>query len=130
MKPESVLETVLYAEDLDACRDFYVDVLGLELVSDMRPLSLAFRIGPGAVLLVFDPRESRAAGRVVPSHGADGVGHVAFRIRDADHDAWLARFADADVEVEQEHVWKAGRSIYVRDPASNSIELITEDIWP
>ena len=127
----SVLETVLYASDLGAAARFYAEVIGLTLVGEMDDLSIALRVGPEAVLLVFDPARSSEAGRVVPSHGAVGAGHVAFRIADGDYDAWLARLRDAGVAIEQEHGWGArGRSIYVRDPAGNSVELITADIWP
>lgn len=129
-RPRSILETVLYADDLDAAAAFYRDVIGLSLSSDMRPLSLAFRVGPGSVLLIFDPSASEAEGRVVPSHGARGAGHVAFVISDESYDDWLSGLPSAGVEVEQEHAWGRGRSIYVRDPAGNSVELVTEDIWP
>jgi len=126
----AVLETVLYASDLPAARAFYADVIGLDLVSDMGDLSLAFRVAPDAVLLVFDPARAAEAGRIVPSHGSIGAGHVAFLIDPGACDDWLAHLCDAGVEVEHEHQWADGRSIYVRDPAGNSVELVTADIWP
>lgn len=128
-----VLETILYAADLDRAAWFYGEVLGLPIVSEMRPLSLAIRVGAESVLLIFDPTRSSAPGRVVPSHGAEGPGHVAFRIEEPAYDDWLARFGEAGIPIEHEHVWTnrtPGRSIYVRDPAGNSVELITADIWP
>jgi catechol 2,3-dioxygenase-like lactoylglutathione lyase family enzyme len=34
------------------------------------------------------------------------------------------------VEVEHEHAWPSGgRSLYFRDPAGNSLELITRGSW-
>ncbi|MBZ0171896.1 MAG: VOC family protein [Phycisphaerales bacterium] len=127
---EGVLETVLYADDLSATGRFYADVLGLEGVPGDGALLTAFRVGPGSVLLLFDPAESETADRSVPSHGARGPGHVAFRINEAGYDAWLGRFAEHGVTIEQEHVWEDGyRSIYVRDPVGNSVEMITGDIW-
>lgn len=128
--PRSILETILYADDLDGAGVFYADVVGLTLVSDMRPLSLAFRVGPGSVLLIFDASAAAQPGRIVPSHGATGPGHVALRIEDGAYAEWLAHLREAGIEIEQEHVWERGRSIYVRDPAGNSVELVTEDIWP
>ena len=131
-----ILETVLYASDLDAMADFYTRVLGLELVSDRRPLSLALRIGPGCVLLIFDPHRSSEPGRDVPAHGAVGIGHIALRIEPQTYSAWADHFAVVGVAIEQEIDWPAkpgrdaGRSIYFRDPAGNSVELITADIWP
>ena len=130
----SVLETVLYAEDLAAARSFY-ESLGLRCVS-ASGLVLVFRIGPGSVLLVFNPSVSGTSGRDVPSHGNSGPGHIALRIQATEFDGWLARLEDAGIEIEQTIEWsedefeRAGRSIYVRDPAGNSVELIDADIWP
>lgn len=129
-----VLETVLYATDLKAAGRFYADALGLEHISGDGTLSLAYRIAPGAVLLIFDPAMSGRAGRDLPSHGATGPGHIAFRISPDSCDAWLARLRDAGVDIEHEEHWDQAdpadpRSIYVRDPAGNSVELITSDIW-
>tara|TARA_R110000782_G_scaffold73091_2_gene146108 strand:- start:25734 stop:26174 length:441 start_codon:yes stop_codon:yes gene_type:complete len=131
--PHAVLETVLYAEDLAAARGFYAGVLGLEAVDEMDELSLVLRIGSGQVVLIFDPRRSDAPGRSVPSHGhRNGCGHIALRIRPADLDAWGRRLTDHGVPIERTVDWSGGRgrSLYVRDPAGNSVELIDADIWP
>lgn len=138
-----VLETIVYAEDLSAARAFYEGVLGLPVVSGDGTLAFAFRIAEGSVLLVFDPRESLPEGRVVPSHGMSGPGHVALRIDPDRYDDWRAHLGRRGVEIEHEQAWpirppapgerpahNEGRSIYVRDPAGNSVELITADIWP
>lgn len=131
MNPISgTLETVLYAADVRAAAAFYTDILGFTVASDMDTLSVALRVSPNQVLLIFNPKESSVPGRVVPSHGATGPGHAAFLIHPADYDDWLARLQGAGVDIEQEQTWRDGhRSIYVRDPAGNSVELITADIW-
>lgn len=131
--PQGVLETCLYADDLEAAQAFYVDVLGLDLYSvDSR--HVFFRCGQG-MFLVFDPRET-ATGRVevngalIPQHGAHGVGHVAFRMPEAERDAWRRRLIARGVEIESEVDWpNGGHSIYFRDPAGNSVELATPRIW-
>lgn len=130
--PGSILETVLYAEDLQAARRFYAGLLGLTPMSEPGDLSAGFRIGPGQVLLIFDPRQSGQPGRAVPSHGASGPGHVALRIPPEDFGEWQARLTETGVEIEQVVAWdrRRGRSIYLRDPAGNSVELIDADIWP
>jgi catechol 2,3-dioxygenase-like lactoylglutathione lyase family enzyme len=127
-----VYETVLYGADVTAMKAFYAGVLGLRLVDGPDELSAAFRLSDGGVLLVFDPSRSSAAGRLVPSHGADGPGHLAFRVPAGELDAWLARFGEHDVEVEREVDWGGGgrRSLYVRDPAGNSVELTADELWP
>ena len=126
-----VYETVVYGDDLGAMAGFYADVLGLRLV-DADELVLAFRLDGGALLLVFDPAVSSAAGRRVPSHGAPGAGHVAFAVEPGELDWWKDRFRDAGVPIEQEIEWGGdrGRSLYVRDPAGNSVELVDGDMWP
>ena len=125
MRPRSVYETVVYASDLEAATAFYRDVLGLREVDDG-----AFRLDGGGMLLLFDPARSSQPGRPVPSHGATGAGHVAFAVDSLE--AWLERLGEAGVDVEQEKEWARGgaRSVYVRDPAGNSVELVEGDLWP
>ncbi len=133
-RPSSVHETVLYTDDLAATAAFYTDIVGLRLVSWRGKRLCALRVGEGpgsGVLLLFDPAESRIPGRDVPSHGARGEGHIAFSVSEAALTAVLGRCAAAGVEVEQEVTWpRGGRSLYVRDPGSNSVEFIVGEIWP
>jgi catechol 2,3-dioxygenase-like lactoylglutathione lyase family enzyme len=126
----SVYETVLYGGDVEAMKDFYVDVLGLRLVDGPDELSAAFRLRDGGMLLVFDPRRSGAPGRQVPSHGTAGGGHVAFRVSAGSLDRWEARFTGHGIAVDRDVEWPAGgRSLYVRDPAGNSVELTADELW-
>ena len=44
--------------------------------------------------------------------------------------AVVQRVSRAQVTVEQEVEWpKGGRSLYVRDPAGNLVELVTPGVW-
>lgn len=134
MTIEGVLETSLYATDLVAAERFYAEVLGLSVFGRAEGRHVFFRCG-NAMLLVFDPsRTGSAAGAVngtpVPPHGAAGPGHVCFRIADAALPAWRERLVAAHVPIEAEISWpRGGMSIYVRDPAGNSIELASGRIW-
>jgi catechol 2,3-dioxygenase-like lactoylglutathione lyase family enzyme len=56
--PRTVCETVLYAEDVVAAAAFYRDVLGLTPIEEPGELGAFFRLGGGAMLLVFDPHHS------------------------------------------------------------------------
>jgi catechol 2,3-dioxygenase-like lactoylglutathione lyase family enzyme len=126
VRPRRVYETVVYAPDLEAAAAFYRDELGLRQVDDM-----AFRLDDDGILLLFDPAESAQPGRLVPSHGPSGGStHVAFSVESLD--PWRERLAAAGVEIEHEHEWARGgaRSLYVRDPAGNSVELVEGDLWP
>lgn len=126
MRPRRVYETVVYATDLDAARAFYRDVLNLREVEEG-----VFRLDDEAVLLLFDPTRSSQPGRPVPSHGPTGAIHVAFSVGEGELDAWTERFQASGVELEQDKEWGRGaRSLYVRDPAGNSVELVEGDLWP
>ena len=127
VRPRRVYETVVYATDLEAARAFYRDALGLREVEDG-----VFRLDDDGVLLLFDPTLSSQPGRVVPSHGPTGAVHVAFSVGEGELDAWRERLAEHGVELEQDHDWQRGgaRSLYVRDPAGNSVELVEGDLWP
>ena len=129
MRPiDRVLETILYVSDLDAAERFYGDVLGLELDSRKAGLFVFFRCGDG-MLLLFEP-EAASAGRNVPAHGAKGPGHACFAVPERDLDRWRARLEAAGVAIEQATDWpRGGRSFYFRDPAGNSLELATPQIW-
>lgn len=125
----SILESALYASDLEAAERFYGEVLGLALDSRERGRHVFFRCGD-AMLLVFDPDTTSVRSSEVPTHGAHGPGHVAFAIADDEFDSWVARLALHDIEIEASIDWPSGgRSIYFRDPAGNSVELTTPTIW-
>lgn len=125
----NVLETVIYAEDLDAAAEFYGDKLGLKLLSQ-NELMLVLAVGE-AYLLIFDASKSSVPGRLVPSHGAAGAGHVAFVADDDERQEWKVKLANAQIEIESIVEWDKGRgySIYVRDPAGNSVEFAPPGLW-
>ncbi len=55
---------------------------------------------------------------------------MAFAIPEADVEAWRARLATSGVAVEAEIRWPGGgHSLYLRDPAGNSVELATPRLW-
>lgn len=134
MNVRGVLESCLYARDLEAAERFYTTVIGLEVLARVPGRHVFFRCGPG-VLLVFDPErtaaeQTRVNGAPVPLHGAHGPGHVAFFIAAEELPAWRERLRALGVEVEAEVDWpRGGRSLYVRDPAGNSVELAPPGIW-
>lgn len=123
-------ETVLYAEDLAAAAKFYTEGFGLELLSQ-NELMVILRVGE-CYLLIFDPARSSVSGREVPSHGAAGQGHIAFVAEEKDLPAWRDRLSQAGIQIEAEVQWddgRRGRSIYVRDPSGNSVELAPPILW-
>jgi catechol 2,3-dioxygenase-like lactoylglutathione lyase family enzyme len=129
-----VLESALYAENLEETAAFYADVLGLERIAAAEGRHVFFRAAAG-VVLIFRPsatREPPAPGaRVqVPPHGATGQGHLCFAATADEIDRWRERLARAGVAIEADFEWpQGGRSIYFRDPAGNSIEMAEPRIW-
>ncbi|NHF73312.1 VOC family protein [Paracoccus xiamenensis] len=128
-----VLEAALYADDLDAARGFYGDVIGLELVTAKEGRHIFFRCDT-TVVLIFRAeatREPPAPDTLpVPPHGAIGPGHLCFSVPMAALDDWVARLTGAGVAIESDFFWPNGaRSVYVRDPAGNSIEFASPKLW-
>ncbi|MBK0329427.1 VOC family protein [Rhodobacteraceae bacterium F11138] len=131
--PAAVLETALYVDDLDAAAVFYGDLIGLEPFQTVEGRHMFFRIG-AAVLLVFRPdateRPTRNARLPVPPHGARGPGHVCFAMPRAQIRSMRARLLAAGIAVDAEFDWPNGvHSLYVRDPAGNSVEFAEPHLW-
>ena len=99
-------------DNLDACLDFYVEKLGLEVLP--RP-DFGF---PGAWL--------RSGGQEVhliqiEDHSAPKGQHFAFRV--ADLDATRVALEAAGVEVSKPFELPGGRQSFLHDPAGNMLEL-------
>ena len=133
MQAKSILETVIYADDPEACAAFYRRVFGL---AELRAVAGRFnflRCG-GQMLLIFAPGPcsdpAQQAG--IPTHGARGAGHLCFGVDTrAELDAWREELAAMGVEIERDLEWPdGGRSLYLRDPAGNSVEIAEKRIWP
>ena len=125
-----VYETVVYASDVDRTTAFYRDVLHFRQIDGPDEHSAALRLSDGSVLLIFDPARASLAGRAVPAHGALGAGHVAFSVAPGALGDWRHRLSELGVALEQEQRWgDRGESLYVRDPAGNSVELVQGEIW-
>lgn len=122
----NVLETCVYARDIDAARRFYEEVMGLDCFVFKPPRQAFFDAGDG-VFLVFNPDETKEDEQL-PPHGADGSCHVCFRVDAEELDQWRNTFEDADLEV-HEATWPNGDSLYVYDPAGNLVEVAPGEIW-
>jgi catechol 2,3-dioxygenase-like lactoylglutathione lyase family enzyme len=121
-------EAALYVHDLAAAERFWRR-LGFQLIGKQEGRHVFLRAGRD-MLLLFDAAAAREPG-AVPTHGADGPGHVALDVPSrAALDEWKVHLSRAGVQIEHEHVWPSGgASVYFRDPAGNSLELITRGTW-
>jgi len=132
MQVNEILETCLYADDLDAAAQWYRDVLGLAMFARQPGRHVFFRCGRRCLFLFHaKATQARDGGPIdIPPHGAVGAGHVCFAVPEADLDRWRGHFARHGVDIERVIDWpNGGRSLYVRDPAGNSVELATPRIW-
>ncbi|MFW6096792.1 MAG: VOC family protein [Chloroflexota bacterium] len=119
-----IAEAVLYVDDLPEATRFYQDILQLPLTASFGDASF-LQTGRDSTLILFDRQKLRQRESVIPSHGADGQGHVAFAVEAEEMATWRARLRELGVDIEHEQNWPQGtHSIYFRDPAGNSVELI------
>lgn len=134
MRPERVLETILYAEDLAAAEAFYTGVLGLEVYARSAGRQVFYRLA-GQMLLIFNPKATvvpppEGAKLPVPPHGAIGHGHACFAASADEIDRWRSHLETRGIAIEADFLWPSGgRSIYFRDPAGNCLEFAEPRIW-
>ena len=102
-KINQIMEMSIYVSDLGRAEVFYKNLFDLQPFGRNGGRHVFFKIGE-TMLLLFDPAESRKGGSV-PGHGAEGEGHVGFRIDHADLDFWRERLESLQIEIEQEYDW-------------------------
>lgn len=130
MRPiQAVVETGIYVDDLDRAEAFYHQVLGLPVIAREPGRHVFFRVGAASVLLVFNAATT-LRGDQLPAHGASGPGHFALGIPAGALEGWKQQLRAKQVAIEKEVSWPGdGQSIYFRDPAGNSVELLTPGVW-
>jgi len=132
--PRAILETILYAEDLEAAEAFYSGVLGLEVYARQAGRQIFYQLAD-QMLLIFNPVATvipppPGAKLPVPPHGAHGEGHVCFRASADEIVRWKEHLENRGVAIEADFLWPSGgRSIYFRDPAGNALEFAEPRIW-
>ena len=132
LKFNKVIETCIYSTNLAKMKQFYADILGLELVSEESERSIFFKVGK-SMLLVFNPEKTRTdSGSVFPLHGAIPPSeiHVALEVSKSDLESAKQLLSQKGIGIEKELVWNGSKSVYFRDPANNLIEIISEGAWP
>jgi catechol 2,3-dioxygenase-like lactoylglutathione lyase family enzyme len=125
---EHLVETGIYADDLERAEAFYQEVLGLELLAREPGRHVFFRVGD-SVLLIFRAEETLKGG-MLPPHGSRGPGHFALGVPMDSFELWKQHLSDCGVEIEKKVEWpRGGKSLYFRDPAGNSVEFVTRGLW-
>ena len=131
---DGLLETVLYADDLNRSRGFYETKLGFAVMLHAERM-IAFDLGAGQALLVFARGSATEPlplkGGIVPPHDGHGPLHAAFRVSADALDAWRRHLAEAGIDIESEVTWPRGSvSVYFRDPDGHCLELASPGLWP
>jgi len=126
-KVNGILETALYASDLERSVRFYQTIFGFEVI-DSGDRLCAMDAGPEQVLLLF----KKGASADLPLGSTDGEGqlHLAFAVSVTELDTWESWLANHGVVIELRRTWeRGGRSIYFRDPDGHLLELATPGVW-
>ena len=115
-------------------KNFYVNRLGLDLVSEEEGRHVFLKAGK-SMLLIFNPENTRLANNsIFPVHGAitpPSSIHFALEIEQADYEAAKNILIQNKILMEKEMSWNAGgKSIYFRDPVGNLVEIVTKGQWP
>lgn len=133
MKFRKIIETSIYSTDLSKMKEFYVDRLGLEFVSEQLGRHVFLKTDKN-MLLIFNPEVTTIEKDTI--HGATtppSMVHIALEIEPKEYEKAKDLLTKNDIDVEKEIEWGneiKSRSIYFRDPAGNLVEFITKGHWP
>lgn len=132
MKFRKILETSIYSSDLEKMKEFYVDKLGLDFVSEQTGRHVFLKTDKN-MLLIFNHEVTITEKET--NHGAitpPSMVHIAFEIESEEYEKAKESLVKSNIQVEKEIEWEndiKSRSIYFRDPAGNLIEFITKNYW-
>jgi len=132
MKFKKIVETSIYSSHLEKMKEFYVDKLGLEFVSEQIGRHVFLKTDKN-MLLIFNHGVTTAEKET--SHGAStppSMVHIAFEIESDEYEQAKDLLTKNNIHIEKEVAWEnniKSRSIYFRDPSGNLVEFITRNYW-
>ena len=133
MKVNKIIETCIYTYDLEKMKKFYINYLGLDLVSEEEGRHVFLKVGKN-MLLIFNPENTlRNLNNIFPIHGAitpPSILHFAFEIKKEDYENWKNLLQMKKISIDKELQMRNSKSIYFHDPSGNIVELITDNFWP
>ena len=89
MKVNKIIETCIYTYDLEKMKKFYINYLGLDLVSEEEGRHVFLKVGKN-MLLIFNPENTlRNLNNIFSIHGMitpQSILHLAFEIKKEDYE--------------------------------------------
>lgn len=139
-----ISEVVLRVEDIDAMRDFYVDVVGLEPWKSfpgfvfLKVVDVDTPLGRGShpqVVALVDraehPWEWPGIAYRRPDPAASSLDHLAFEVRPGTLESERTRLEGLGLEVEAvDFPWLEARGLFFRDPEGNVVEFLAHEPGP
>lgn len=135
------METCIYSSDLVKMKNFYINTLELEFVSEEKDRHVFLKAGQ-SMLLIFNPNKTLSTTDTgngsninrLPIHGAfapPSIIHFALEIEKQNYDKAKYMLNEKNIKIEKEVTWETGtNSMYFRDPVGNLVEIITHGSWP
>lgn len=135
-------ETVLRVKDIQTVKDFYTKVIGLDVLREFEGitfLTVADGYGGHTQIIGLFHESMPVPYRSVPAPfrnvrredvriESTSLHHFALEIDKGDYEYELERLKSLGIEVvTYEHTWCHWRSIYVKDPEGNIVELVCYD---
>jgi catechol 2,3-dioxygenase-like lactoylglutathione lyase family enzyme len=128
-----IVETCIYSSELEKMKNFYVNNIGLQFVSEEPGRHVFLKAGKN-MLLIFNPDVTNNKNQdMFPPHGAStppASVHFALEIDKEDYENAKEILIQNEIEIEKELTWGSEKlqSIYFRDPSRNLVEFITRVI--
>jgi catechol-2,3-dioxygenase len=130
-----IVETCIYSSELEKLKNFYVNNIGLQFVSEESGRNVFLKAGK-SMLLIFNPDSTTNKNQIMfPPHGVStppSSVHFALEIEKEDYENAKNILILNKIEIEKELTWgnEKLKSIYFRDPSRNLVEFITKGNWP
>lgn len=130
-----IVETCIYSSELEKLKDFYINKIGLQFVSEEQSRHVFLKAGKN-MLLIFNPDNTADKNQsTFPPHGTltpHASIHFALEIEKNDYENARNLLVQNKIEIEKELTWENEelKSLYFRDPSGNLVEFITKGNWP
>jgi glyoxylase I family protein len=124
---EGIDHVLLLVSGMREAVQFYIDVLGCSIESELPEFAMVQLRAGGALIDVVDLSASRGQWAIPKITGGRNLDHLCIAIGKYDEQRVRSHLANHGVEIIEEGMHKGARghslSIYFKDPSGNTIEL-------